>query len=41
VILAGAVILARALHRLNAATVVVSLRGLRYGLLYEMAGTAG
>lgn len=37
VILAGALIQARALARLNASEVIVSLRGLRYGLLYELA----
>lgn len=36
VILAGAIIQARALLRLGAPEVIVSLRGLRYGLLYEM-----
>lgn len=36
VILAGAVIQARALHRLGAPEIVVSVRGLRYGLLYEL-----
>jgi len=37
VIVAGALIQARALARLDASEVVVSLRGLRYGLLYELA----
>jgi exopolyphosphatase/guanosine-5'-triphosphate,3'-diphosphate pyrophosphatase len=37
VILAGAIIQARALHRLGADEVIVSVRGLRYGLLYELA----
>jgi exopolyphosphatase/guanosine-5'-triphosphate,3'-diphosphate pyrophosphatase len=36
VIVAGAVIQARALYRLSADSVYVSLRGLRYGLLYEL-----
>ncbi len=36
VILAGAIIQARALRRLNADAVIVSVRGLRYGLLYEL-----
>lgn len=36
VILAGAIIQARALHRLGAPEIVVSVRGLRYGLLYEL-----
>ncbi len=38
VIVAGAIIQARALRHLGANTLVVSLRGLRYGLLYEMLG---
>jgi exopolyphosphatase/guanosine-5'-triphosphate,3'-diphosphate pyrophosphatase len=38
VIVAGAIIQARALRHLGADTMVVSLRGLRYGLLYEMLG---
>jgi exopolyphosphatase/guanosine-5'-triphosphate,3'-diphosphate pyrophosphatase len=38
VIVAGAIIQARALRHLGASTMVVSLRGLRYGLLYEMLG---
>jgi exopolyphosphatase/guanosine-5'-triphosphate,3'-diphosphate pyrophosphatase len=37
VILAGALIQARALRRLNASEVTVSVRSLRYGLLYELA----
>ena len=37
VILAGALIQARAMERLGADTVLTSLRGLRYGLLYELA----
>lgn len=37
VIVAGALIQARAMHRLAVTEVVVSLRGLRYGLLYELA----
>lgn len=36
VLVAGAIIQARALYRLNAPTIYVSLRGLRYGLLYEL-----
>jgi len=36
VIVAGAVIQARALYRLSADAIYVSLRGLRYGLLYEL-----
>ena len=36
VIVAGAIIQARALRHLGADTMIVSLRGLRYGLLYEM-----
>lgn len=36
VILAGAIIQARAMDRLGATEVVVNLRGLRYGLLYEL-----
>ena len=36
VIIAGAIIQARALARLGADTVLASARGLRYGLLYEM-----
>jgi exopolyphosphatase/guanosine-5'-triphosphate,3'-diphosphate pyrophosphatase len=38
VIIAGAIVQARALRHWNATTMVVSLRGLRYGLLYEMLG---
>ncbi|MES2459215.1 MAG: Ppx/GppA phosphatase family protein [Armatimonadota bacterium] len=38
VIVAGAIIQARALRHLDASTMIVSLRGLRYGLLYEMLG---
>jgi exopolyphosphatase/guanosine-5'-triphosphate,3'-diphosphate pyrophosphatase len=38
VLVAGAIIQARALYRLNADAVFVSLRGLRYGLLYELLG---
>jgi exopolyphosphatase/guanosine-5'-triphosphate,3'-diphosphate pyrophosphatase len=38
VIVAGAIIQARVLRHLGAGTMVVSLRGLRYGLLYEMLG---
>ncbi|MBC8101821.1 MAG: Ppx/GppA family phosphatase [Cytophagales bacterium] len=38
VIIAGAIIQARALRHLHASAVIVSLRGLRYGLLYEMLG---
>jgi len=38
VIIAGAIIQAQALRRLGAQEVIVSLRGLRYGLLYEMLG---
>ena len=37
VILAGALIQARAMHRLGARAVIVSVRNLRYGLLYELA----
>jgi exopolyphosphatase/guanosine-5'-triphosphate,3'-diphosphate pyrophosphatase len=36
VIVGGAIILARVLHHLGAAEVIVSLHGLRYGLLYEL-----
>ncbi len=36
VIVAGAIIQARALRHLGTDTMIVSLRGLRYGLLYEM-----
>ena len=36
VIIAGAIILAEALKRLGADTVIASSRGLRYGLLYEL-----
>lgn len=36
VILAGAIIQARALHHFNASAILVSARGLRYGLLYEL-----
>lgn len=36
VILAGAILQARALYRFNASSVTVSTRGLRYGLLYEL-----
>ncbi|HVK06662.1 MAG TPA: hypothetical protein VM490_24570 [Armatimonadaceae bacterium] len=38
VILAGAIIQSRVLHRLGADALFVSLRGLRYGLLYELLG---
>ncbi|GAB4464873.1 MAG: hypothetical protein OHK0029_35130 [Armatimonadaceae bacterium] len=38
VILAGAIIQARSLRRLGANELVVSTRGLRYGLLYELLG---
>ena len=38
VIAAGALIQARSLRRLEADEIVVSLRGLRYGLLYELLG---
>lgn len=38
VILAGAIIQARAMRRLGASELLVNLRGLRYGLLYELAG---
>lgn len=38
VILAGAIIQARVLHRLGGDALFVSLRGLRYGLLYELLG---
>jgi exopolyphosphatase/guanosine-5'-triphosphate,3'-diphosphate pyrophosphatase len=37
VIVAGAIIQARAMHRLGVREVTVSVRGLRYGLLYELA----
>ena len=36
VIVAGAIILGRVMTRLGADTLTVSLRGLRYGLLYEL-----
>lgn len=36
VIIAGAIIQARILHHLKVGTLFVSVRGLRYGLLYEM-----
>lgn len=41
VIVAGALIQARAMDRLGAAEVIVSLRGLRYGLLYGLLDGAG
>jgi len=40
VIVAGAIIQARALHRLGADAVIASARGLRYGLLYELLDAA-
>lgn len=40
VIVAGALILARTLHRLGAPAAIVSARGLRYGLLYELLDSA-
>jgi exopolyphosphatase / guanosine-5'-triphosphate,3'-diphosphate pyrophosphatase len=36
VIIAGAIVQARALARLNTDTILASARGLRYGLLYEL-----
>jgi exopolyphosphatase/guanosine-5'-triphosphate,3'-diphosphate pyrophosphatase len=40
VIIAGAIILARGLHRAGADVVIASARGLRYGLLYEVLDAA-
>ena len=40
VILAGAVILERIARRAGAGEVIVSDRGIRWGLLHELAGTA-
>jgi exopolyphosphatase/guanosine-5'-triphosphate,3'-diphosphate pyrophosphatase len=40
VIIAGAIIQARSLHRLGADAVIASARGLRYGLLYELLDAA-